>query len=127
MTTPSTQDSLEDPLGPRAELSQSISSLDALIQALLSELPPTKPWQRQLLLHLSQAERDVQILRMTIAMHRSNDDICEAARRVHQTLRAAHACIATGRADAGTKASVNIAMLTSRKISKALPGSDANT
>ena len=120
MAAPTSPNALEELLDPGAELSRSISILDDLVQALLIEIPPIKPWQRQLVLHLTQVERSVQILRMTIAMERSKDDVCEAARRVYQALRAAHAAAATGRADVGTKTSVNIAMQASKRISKSL-------
>lgn len=120
MSAPSTPNAHEELLDPGTELSRSISILDDLVQALLSEIPSSKPWQRQLLLHLAHVARSVQILRMTIAMERSKDDVCEAARRVYQALRATHAAVTTGRADVGTKTSVSIAMQASKRISKSL-------
>lgn len=120
MATPSDPHPLKDPLGPQDEIAETISKLDIVVQALLEDLPSAKPWQRQLRLQLSQAARCVQVLRMSIVMERSKEDISEAARRVQQALQSANASIATGRADMGTKTIVNIAMVTSQKISKAL-------
>jgi hypothetical protein len=120
MATPLDPNPLKDAPGSQDEIAQTISKLDIVVQALLADLPSAKPWQRQLRLQLSQAARCVQVLRMSIVMERSKEDICEAARRVQQALQVANASIATGRADMETKTIVNIAMAMSQRIRKAL-------
>lgn len=120
MTPPSDANPEQDSPGSQEEVAETISKLDIVVQALLSDLPSAKPWQRQLRLQLAQAARCVQVLRMSIVMARSKEDIGEAARRVQQALLAANASIATGRADMETKTIVNIAMAVSQRISKAL-------
>ena len=102
------------------ETSRAIANLGALVQAMLEEVPPSKPWQRQLRVHLIQAEREVQILRMTIALDRGQGEVLQAARELQISLRTANASVSKGRADAGTKALVSIALATSQRISGAL-------
>ena len=120
MTPPSDANPEQEPPGSQDEVAEAISKLDIIVQELLSDLPSAKPWQRQLRLQLARAARCVQVLRMSIVMARSKEDISEATRRVQQALLAADASIATGRADMGTKTIVNVAMAASQRISKAL-------
>lgn len=111
----------EETSRPRpTEASRAIANLDALVQAMIEEVPPSKPWQRQLRVHLIQAEREVQILRMTIALDRGQGEVLQAARALQISLRTANASVSNGRADAGTKALVSIALATSQRISGAL-------
>lgn len=120
MTPPSDAKPGQGPPGSQNEVAETISKLGIVEQALLSNLPSAKPWQRQPWLRLAQAARCVQVLRMSIVMARSKADIGEAARRVQQSLLAANASIATGRADMETKTILNAAMAASRRITKAL-------
>lgn len=62
----------------------------------------------------------MQVLRSSIVMAHSNEDISETARRVQHALLAANASIATGRADGVTKTIVKAAMAASQRITKAL-------
>lgn len=104
----------------QGEVSETIARLDIVVQALLTDLPSAKPWQRHLKLQLAQAARCLQVLRMCIAMQRSKEDIREAARRVQQAMHAANTSAESGRADMGTKTIVSIAYTTSQRINKAL-------
>lgn len=90
-------------------IAKSIKDLDMLIRALLTSLPASKPWQRQLRLHLLDADRLLQVLRMTVVMDRSDADILQAARDLLVPLRAANVYVGSGRADAGTKQAIQLA------------------
>jgi hypothetical protein len=97
-----------------------IADLDSLMQAVLKSLASSKPWQRQLLTHLSQADGRMQVLRMTIAMGRDQEEIAEAARQLQAALRAADAYIRPGRADMGTKASIHLAFGLGQQLAAAV-------
>jgi hypothetical protein len=90
-------------------IAKSIRDLDALIRALLTYMPASKPWQRQLRIHLVDADRLLQVWRMTVAMERSDGDIRMAAHDMLVPLRAAIVFSGSGRADAGTKQAIRLA------------------
>lgn len=85
-----------------------IKDLDMLIRALLTSLPASKPWQRQLRQHLLNADGRLQVWRMTVVMDRGDADIMKAARDLLVPLRAANVYVNSGRADAGTKQAVQL-------------------
>lgn len=120
MAAPSDAYPKQDSLDTQSEVVETISELDIAIQALLSDLPSVKPWQRRFRLKMAHAARCAHVLRMSVVMASSNDDTREAARRVQQALLVAHASIASGRADPGTRTMVNVAIAASQRISKAL-------
>jgi len=95
--------------------SKAIGDLDDLIQAIVRATPDSKAWQRQLLLHLRDAERQIQVLRMTISLKRGDTAIADAVESIRKTLRAANTYVALGRADMGTKAAVRFALELSQK------------
>jgi hypothetical protein len=88
---------------------KAIADLAELVHAVLAALPPTKPWQRQLLVHLREIDRLTQVLRMTVSMRRDSGEVSEAARLLRVALRVAQQYVAAGRADSGTKAAVLLA------------------
>lgn len=109
---------LSTPRAGRApEIAKLIIDLDAVVQSMLKTMPMSKPWQRQLLTHLAEADRRLQVLRMTIAMDRDREEVLEAVARVHGTLRAASIYVLGGRADMLTKTAVHIAFELGRKLS----------
>jgi hypothetical protein len=89
-------------------IAKAIKDLDLLLRALHTSLPSSKPWQRQLKLHLSDADRLLQVLRMTVSMDRRAVEILQAARDLLVPLRAANVYVGAGRADAGTKQAVRL-------------------
>lgn len=106
----------EEPTPELAGTAKSIKDLDLLLRALLTSLPTSKPWQRQLRLHLSQADGLLQVLRMTVSLDRNDAEILEAARNLVVPLRAAGAYVGAGRADAGTKQAVQLGYSLSQRI-----------
>ncbi|MBW8848007.1 MAG: hypothetical protein JF607_23840 [Burkholderiales bacterium] len=95
---------------------KAIGDLDALVQAILKATPASKPWQRQLLVHLSQMDREVQVLRLTISLGRGVAEVGEAAAVLRRTLRTANLYVGGGRADMGTKAAIRLALELGQKI-----------
>lgn len=97
----------KDEAALRAEqVAKAITDLDELVQAVLVALPPSKPWQRQLLVHLNEIDRLTQVLRMTVSMARAPSEVSEAVQQVRVALRVAQRYVGTGRADSGTKAAI---------------------
>lgn len=107
------------PLGPGAA-GKLVADLDELVQAIFSALPPSKPWQRRLLQQLAEADRLVQVLRLTVAMDRAQVEVAEAAGQLAAVLRAADRYVGVGRADLGTKAAVRLATDLAQRIVVAL-------
>lgn len=103
-------------------IAKGINDVDTLIQGLLAKVPPVKPWQRQLLLELGQADRHVEILRLAIYLERGSKEISEAAEQLRLILQTAHMRTVGGRADGQTKAAVHVAARTAGLVSKLLAG-----
>lgn len=104
------------------EIAKLIIDLDAVVQSMLKTMPISKPWQRQLLTHLADADRCLQVLRMMIAMDRGQEEMLDAVARVHGTLRSANLYVLGGRADIGTKTAVHVAFELGRKLSAMFSG-----
>lgn len=102
------------------EIGKAISDLDTLVQSLIKSLPSAKPWQRQLLARLANIEREVQVLRMTIALDRDLSELSAAAIQLHTSLAAA--CIESnkGRADQTTKAGIRLVLGLSKRVRDSL-------
>lgn len=95
--------------------SKAIADLDDLIQAILGSLPASKPWQRQLRLHLSEADRHIQVLRLTLSLRRAKDEVVQARDALVGSVRAANAYVNGGRADMGTRTAILLAHELARK------------
>lgn len=93
-----------------------IRELDGILRLILRDMPTSKPWQRQLLTRLTEADRCVQVLRMTICMLRPYEEVREAAERLLIPLRAAHVYVSAGRADIGTKTTIWIVMNCAQRL-----------
>ena len=93
---------VEQPVDPKA-----IADLDDWLQAILRTLPRGKPWQRQLHVYLTAADRQIQVLRLTISLGRGYE-VSAAIADVQGSLRAASKYVATGRADMGKKLAVQL-------------------
>jgi len=91
-------------------LAKGINDVDIIIQGLRNKVPPAKPWQRQLHAQLAEADRHIEILRLTIALERDAREISEAAAQLKLVLQNAHVQIAGGRADGWTKGAVQVAL-----------------
>ncbi|MFG6455884.1 hypothetical protein [Roseateles sp. BYS96W] len=85
-----------------AETATAITHLDELLSALMRGMAPGRPWQRQLSMRLAQAGREIQVMRMTIAMDREPKELVQAALNLHATLCAVGGELASARADPTT-------------------------
>ena len=114
-------ETIKDEAAPRADqVAKAITDLDELVQAVLLALPPSKPWQRQLLIHLKEIDRLTQVLRMTVSMGRAPSEISDSAQHLRVALRVAQRYVGTGRADSGTKAAILLACELGLRIDSAL-------
>lgn len=88
---------------------KTVGDLDELVRDLRRAVVPTKTWQRQLLAQLTNVERRVQVLRMTIAMCRPPAEKSEATEQLQIALRVTQRHVEGGRADQITRAAILLA------------------
>ena len=91
-----------------ASLMKAITDLDSLVQGLLKTLPPAKPWQRQLRRQLGQVDRHIEVLRLTISLDRDHSEILQAAQLAKRALQLSAGTLGRGRADANTRAALQV-------------------
>lgn len=106
----------EGSLSAASNLRKQVNDLDDLVKALIRLTPLSKPWQRSLRSQLLDADRHIQILRMTVLLARSDAEVKAAARDLSNGLTAADASVARGRADETTKAALALASSLSKRI-----------
>ena len=83
-------------------VAKTIHDLSDLVQLMLNGLARTKAWQRQLAGHLGDVDRLLQVLRMTIAMEKTDGEIAGAAEAVATACRRAAVSLAGSRADSSS-------------------------
>lgn len=110
----------KETLAPEERMAKLIVDLTGLLDALRSATVPTKPWQRQLLRDLEEAERQLQVLRLTIAMERHDDEICAAAHELHSTLGRSTAVVSRGRADEATRGAMRLLTALANELNGAM-------
>lgn len=71
-------------------------------------LSRAKPWQRQLAAHLVDVDARIQVLRLTIAMERSDAEIVAAAEQLGDLARLAAASVRGSRVDPTTRAAIQL-------------------
>jgi len=89
-------------------LAKAIRDLDDLVRLLGQSLSRTKPWQRQLAGHLSELERLLQILRMTVVISRTTAEILDAAGVLCVACRTTVTTTAGSRCDRETSVAVHL-------------------
>lgn len=101
-------------------MAKSIGDLDDLIKLLSKGLSRAKPWQQRLAAQLSEMDRLLQVLRLTIALERSDAEILAAARDLRAACRQTSSTASTTRADQVTKASLRLAADLSTSLLQAM-------
>ncbi len=89
-------------------LAKLIQDLQQLVTLLQQGLSRSKPWQRQLAGHLADVDQQLHVLRLTVAMERSNDEILEAASHLAGICRLCAAALAGSRVDPTTRTAVHL-------------------
>lgn len=89
-------------------IAKAMRDLDDLVRLLGKGLSRAKPWQRQLASQLSELDRLLQVLRMTVVIDRSETEILAAAEALCVACRKAAAAIVGSRCDVDTKAAVRL-------------------
>lgn len=102
------------------ETAKAIQDLDHIVRGLLVSLRGSKPWHRQLSLHLMDADRLLQVLRMTVAMDRPVADVQRAARDLVIPLNAAQTYAASSRADGETRRAIQLGIALARRVAALL-------
>lgn len=100
-----------------------VVDLTGLLAALQAATVPGKPWQRQLLRDLAEADKQLQILRMIIAMDRQDIELLNAAQALSNVLTRAASTTGRGRADQGTRAATRLLGLLGRDLHSRLQAS----
>ncbi len=94
--------------------------LDQLVELVRQSLPLAKPWQRHLVDQLANAQRHLQVLRMTVSMRRHDSEILSAAAAARLACRQACVAAAASRADLTKKASLRLIADMATKVESAL-------
>lgn len=90
-------------------IGKAIGDIDVIVLGLLERTPPTKPWQRQLRMHLQDADRHVEILRLAISLEHDLTEIHDSARKLKQVIETANVQVVGGRADGITRNALMVA------------------
>jgi len=99
---------------------KAIADLDSTVSALVKILPPAKAWQRQLRAFLLEADRSMQVLRLTVAMDRSGSERQDAGKSLLFALRAADMLVGRSRADVDIKGAVRMAHALAQQVQRGL-------
>ncbi len=89
-------------------LAKYIQDLQDLVALLLQGLSRAKPWQRQLAAHLGDIQKQVDVLRLTVAMERHDSEILAAADHLASICRLSAAALAGSRVDPTTRTAVHM-------------------
>ena len=89
-------------------VAKGMGDLDDLVRLLAKGLSRAKPWQLHLAAHLAEADRLMQVLRLTVALDRPNAEIVEAAVDLQLACRRARHSLAGTRADRTTVAAMQL-------------------
>lgn len=90
-------------------IGKAIGDIDVIVRGLLERTPPTKPWQCQLRMHLQDADRHVEILRLAISLEHDLTEIHDSARKLKQVIETANVQVVGGRADGITRNALMVA------------------
>ncbi len=89
-----------------ANIAKAMADLDDLVRLLGKGLSRAKPWQRQLASQLSELDRLLQVLRMTIVLERTDSEILAGAEALRIACRKTSAATGVSRCDRDTKAAI---------------------
>ncbi len=91
-----------------AAVAKGIGDLDDLVRLLAKGLSRSKPWQRHLAAQLTEADRLMQVLRLTIALDRPQAEIVEAGVDLQLVCQRARRSLVGTRADQTTVAAIQL-------------------
>jgi len=90
-------------------VAKAIGDLDELVRLFANGLSRSKPWQVHLAVHIAEADRLMQVLRLTVALDRPKAEIVEAATDLQMACRRARLSLAGTRADRTAVAALQLA------------------
>lgn len=99
---------VQAPLPEMVAVVKGIGDLDNLVRLLTKGLSGAKPWQLRLALHFAEADRLMQVLRLSVAMERAHAEIVVAATELQLVCRRARHSLDGTRADRTTLAAVQL-------------------
>ena len=89
-------------------IAKAMGDLDDLVRLLGKGLSRAKPWQRQLAGQLSELDRLLQVLRMTVVIDRSDSEIVAAAEALCTACRKTAAAVVGSRCHTNAQAAVRL-------------------
>lgn len=106
--------------GYAAAAAKAIADLDHVLNGTMSALTRSVIWQRQLIAQLEDASKHLQILRLTISLERSGDELKGASQDLLRQLRHAFAQVMGSRADQETRRAVGLATKLAEKVDRSI-------
>jgi hypothetical protein len=104
---------------------KAIADLDNLLQLLCKGVKTSTPWERALHELLTQADRQMLIVRLSVSMEASSTELIDSARVLFESLRAADIHLSKGRCDESTRAAVKLAKGLAQNILKRLQSTES--
>lgn len=109
MPTPDPTSSLVVSPSESDRLARALLDLDGLVRALIKATRPALPWQRKILGHLVEADRALQVLRMSVLMGRDMPEVKAAAAQVRKACSEFKTAVAGSRVDKQTQVALGLA------------------
>lgn len=94
-----------------------IDDLDTVLQSIRKEVPRSIVWQRRLHAHMDEADRQVEVLRLTLLLRRDQSEVATAAEELQAVLRRAQSFVLACRADIVTKTAVQMVVEFGKRVS----------
>jgi hypothetical protein len=89
-------------------IAKAMGDLDDLVRLLRKTLPRAKPWQRQVASRLTELDRLLQVLRLTIVIERSDAEILAASEALCLACRRIGTAVVGSRCDPDTKVAIHL-------------------
>ncbi|PZP29107.1 MAG: hypothetical protein DI603_18010 [Roseateles depolymerans] len=100
-------DAIETPATPVSDdINAKVRDLDELILLLRKSVPAGKTWGRQMQSQLKEADRCVEVLRLTLLLAREPAEVAAASAEVRDIIVAMDVSAAGGRADVTTRSAL---------------------
>lgn len=100
-------DAIETPANPVSDdINAKVRDLDELILLLRKSVPARKTWGRQMQAQLKEADRCVEVLRLTLLLAREPAEVAAASAEVRDIIVATDVSAAGGRADVTTRSAL---------------------
>lgn len=101
-------------------LAEYVQDLQQIVALLLKGQPRAKPWQRQLVAHLVDVDRHVQVLRLTMSLDRPEVEVLQASEGLEAASRLLTLAVSGSRVDLTTRAALRLVADLAARVHRAL-------